>query len=380
MNIKRTTYLDCNATTPTIPAVINNIRHYMTLEFGNAGSRTHAYGTMAQQAVQNARKHIANVVNCQPEEVVFTSGATESNNLAILGLAGYGESTGRKHIITTSIEHKAVLDPVWELQRRGFEVSLVGCDGSGRICPEAVAAALREDTLLVSVMHANNETGILQPIAKIAAILADHPAYFHVDAAQGFGKDIETLRNPRIDLISISGHKIYGPKGVGALVTRRRKFKRPPLRPLVFGGGQERGLRPGTLPVPLIAGLGKAAELAEKDCEPRKVQCQQIRTKLLKIVANLGGIVNGDPQFCMPHVLNFSIPGVNSEAAMLALKGIVAISNGSACTSSSYEPSHVLTAMGLSEDRIEGAMRFSWCHMTEEPDWNAIMDALKLLT
>ncbi len=372
----QTPYFDCNATTPMEPDVAGVLQHFTAEEYGNSGSRTHEWGTRAKQAVEAARDQVAAMVGAQREAVTFTSGATESNNLAILGLRTYGEETGRRHIISTAIEHKAVLEPVDFLARHGWEVTLLPCNETGRVKAADVVGSLRPDTLLVSVMHANNETGIVQPLAEIADVLAGHEAYFHVDAAQTFGKLIEPLRNPRIDVISASAHKMYGPKGVGALITRRRRFKRPPLQPLMFGGGQEKGLRPGTLPVPLIAGFAKAAELALKNCEERKVRCLEIRAAVARLVSELGGQVNGAPEHCLPHVLNFSVPGVNSEAAMVALKGVIAISNGSACTSSSYEPSHVLTAMGLAEDRIAGALRFSWCHLTGEPDWDEVRKRL----
>jgi cysteine desulfurase len=228
-------------------------------------------------------------------------------------------------------------------------------------------------------MHVNNETGVMQPVTEIADVLADHPAYFHVDAAQGFGKDIKTLQNRRIDFISISGHKIYGPKGIGALITRRRGYNRSPLSPLIFGGGQERGLRPGTLPVPLIVGLGLAAELALKNHSKREKACLAFRDRALKALTPLSPLLNGEQLRVLPHVLNLSFPGLDSEAVMVALKDMVAISNGSACTSHSYQPSHVLKAMGLSVERIEGAIRMSWCHMTEEPDWRGVVKIIKSL-
>jgi len=360
------------------PTVAEKVRHYMEIEFGNAGSRTHEVGTRAKQAVQAARTQVADVVACKPDEVTFTSGATESNNIAILGLKAFGEETGKKHIISTAIEHKAVLEPLEHLESQGWEVTLVSPDESGRIEAGDILSALRDDTLLVSVMHVNNETGIIQPIEEIADCLSDCQAYFHVDAAQSFGKLIEPLQNPRIDLTSISGHKVYGPKGIGTLIARRRRFKKPPLQPLMFGGGQERGLRPGTLPVPLIAGLGEAAAIAEKNRMSRGLVCMKMGEKLGELVESLGGELNGDQlNYGMPHILNFSIPGVNSEAAMVAFKGLLAASNGSACTSSSYTPSHVLTAMGLADVRIEGALRFSWCHMTEEPNWDELTRRLK---
>jgi cysteine desulfurase len=370
-------YLDCNATSPIEPKVGEEVIRYLQVEFGNAGSRTHEYGTKARQAVQRARSQVAEVVNASREEVIFTSGATESNNLATLGLAEYGEKTGRKHIISTAIEHKAILEPLEALVKRGFEVTLLSPTSGGWVDAERVSNALRGDTLLVSVMHVNNETGVVQPISEVANVVADHAAYFHVDAAQGFGKDIKTLQNQRIDFISISGHKIYGPKGVGALVIRRRGYDRPPLSPLLFGGGQERGLRPGTLPVPLVVGLGLAAELALKNHSKREKACRAFRDRALNGLAPLSPVINGEQSHTLPHVLNLSFPGLDSEAVMVALKELVAISNGSACTSHSYQPSHVLKAMGLSSKQIEGAIRISWCHLTEDPDWRGFVKIIR---
>lgn len=374
-----TTYLDCNATTPMEPLVRDAVLKYMTEEFGNAGSRTHEFGTRAKQAVQHARDSIAELVAAQRDEIIFTSGATESNNCAILGLKNDGEQTAKKHIISTQIEHKAVLEPIAALKKNGFEVTLVAPTKEGLINPDDLKKALREDTLLVSVMHVNNETGIIQPISQIADILTEHSAYFHVDAAQGFGKEISSLRHPRIDLISASAHKIYGPKGVGALILRRRGYQKPPLTPLMYGGGQERGLKPGTLAVPLIVGFGVATELAIKQAEERANICRRFRHQALEALTPLKPIIHGNLERSLPHVINFSIAGLNSEAAMLALKGIVAISNGSACTSSSYTPSHVLKAMGVNDDEIEGALRMSWCHLTEPVDWHLVVERLTQL-
>ena len=373
-----TIYLDCNATTPMEIEVRDAVWKYMTTEFGNAGSRTHEFGARTKKAVQKARDQIAEILAAKREEVIFTSGATESNNLAILGLRDYNKTT-KKHIVSTQIEHKAVLEPLIEMEKLGFEVTLVPPNKAGWVEPSVIQEAIREDTLLVSVMHVNNETGVIQPIAEIAELLAEHEALFHVDAAQGFGKEITTLRNPRIDMISASAHKIYGPKGIGALIMRRRGFKRVPLKPLMYGGGQERKLRPGTLAVPLIVGFGVAAALALKHSEERAKFCRVFREQLLKALAPLKPVIHGDLERCLPHVINFSIAGVDSEAAMLALKGIVAISNGSACTSSSYTPSHVLKAMGLADENIQGALRLSWCHFTEAVDWEEVVERLNHL-
>lgn len=369
-------YLDCNATTPLDPAVRAEMLRYFDEEYGNAGSRTHIYGQAAKVRVNEARAQVAVVVGAAADEVIFTSGATESNNLALLGLAPFGDDRGRRHIVSTQIEHKAVLEPLDELARRGFEVTLLPPTGGGWIAPDAVRKAVRSDTLVVSIMAANNETGVIQPVAEVAGVLEGTDAYFHVDAAQVFGKVPNILSHPRIDLISISGHKIYGPKGIGALVTRRRGYQRPPLSPLVYGGGQERGLRPGTLPVPLIAGLGEAAHLAIKNYDARSRQVASIRAAMLEALEPLAPHFNGDQSRTVSHTTNFSVPGVDSEAAMVALKDIVAVSNGSACTSQSYEPSHVLVAMGLPDEVVRGALRLSWCHLTPDVPWNEVVDRL----
>lgn len=372
----RPVYLDCNATTPLDPEVRDEVVRYLDEEYGNAGSRTHVYGQAAKDRVNQARAEIAAVVACQPDEVIFTSGATESDNLALLGLARHGTDTGRRHLISTMIEHKAVLEPLEALSFEGFEITRIRPGAGGRVDPEQIAAALRPDTLAVSVMAVNNETGVIQPVPEIADLLDGHDAYLHVDGAQAFGKKIDLLRHPRIDLISISGHKIYGPKGIGALITRRRGYKRPPLHPLAFGGGQERGLRPGTIPVPLVAGLGTAARLALRDHDKREQHCAAFKAQLLQELALLDPELNGDPAHAMPFAVNLSIPGLDAEAAMLAIKDLIAISNGSACTSHRYEPSHVLAAMGLTDDRVRGALRVSWCHLTSAPDWPTIVERL----
>lgn len=372
-------YLDCNATTPIDPEVQKVLMYYLTEEYGNEGSRTHSFGAYAKQAVQKARDQVAAVVSAKREEVIFTSGATESNNLAIIGLREAGQKSRRMHIITSAIEHKAVLEPCRALEKDGFEVTVIPVTAGGFVDPDAVRMALRPDTLMVSVMQVNNETGIRQPLDDIANVLCNHNAYFHTDAAQGFGKDIEPLRNPRIDLISISGHKIYAPKGVGALIMRRRGYDRPPLCPLVYGGGQERGLRPGTLPVALIAALGKASEIALRDNIKRKQKCRNVREKAIESLTVQNPNLTGDQSLVMDHVLNFSIPGFDSEALMVALKDLIAISNGSACTSSSYTPSHVLKAMGIHDDEANSCVRISWCHLTPQIDWAAIADRIQTM-
>lgn len=374
------TYLDCAATTPVDPRVRDLVCQYLTDDFGNAGSRTHDFGARARRAVEKARDQVAAVVNAGRGEVIFTSGATESNNLAILGLAAHGQRTGRRHLVSTRIEHHAVLEPLEHLAKHGFELTLISPTSGGWVDPQDVRAAVRPDTLLVSVMHVNNETGVIQPVDAIADLLADHDAFFHVDAAQGFGKDLAPLQNRRIDLISLSGHKLFAPKGTGALILRRRADgHRPPIEPLTFGGGQELGLRPGTQSVPLIAGLGLAAELAAAEAAQRSAACRSLRDKLFDALAPLSPTFNGDPSRSVPHILNVSFPGLDGETVMEALSGVVAISNGSACTSGAMTCSHVLGAMGLPADQALGATRWSWSHMTAEPDWDAIRRSLSAI-
>ncbi|MFE6530130.1 cysteine desulfurase DndA [Streptomyces rochei] len=352
------TYLDAAATTRVDPRVANVVLHWMTEDFGNAGSRTHEYGTRAKRAVQQARDYLAGTFRAEPDELIFTSGATESNNIAILGLAPYGEHSGRRHIISSAIEHKAVLEPLEHLHKRGFEVDLIKPGPSGRVAAEAVLERLRPDTLLVSLMHVNNETGVIQPVSELAEHLRQTPTFFHVDAAQGYGKVPADLTAP-IDLISASGHKIGAPKGVGMLVTRRRK-KRLPLEPIMFGGGQERKLRPGTLPVPSIMGLCEAVQIFEKEHAQWVAGAERIRARLLEAFSKTRFRVNGDPENCVPHILNVSFDDVDAEALIVRLKDQIAVATGSACTSASYTSSHVLAAMGLSESEAENGLRLSW--------------------
>ena len=372
-----TTYLDMNATAPVLNEVADLVRKMFLDEYGNAGSRTHEFGANAKKSVEKARKQVAEVVDADKSEVIFTSGATESNNIAILGLREFGEQESKKHIITTRIEHKAVLEPIEYLVENGFEVSFLEVDESGVVDSDNLKQLLREDTLLVSIMHVNNETGSIQPITDICDVLELHSAFLHIDAAQSFGKLSDDLKNKRIDLISASGHKVYAPKGVGALVMRKRGFIKPPLKPIMFGGGQEKGLRPGTLAVPLIAGFGLACEIAQKNALTWQKHAQKLKDELIAALNTLDAQYNGENT--SPFVLNFSVPGINSEAAMVMLKGIAAVSNGSACTSSSYTPSHVLTAMQLDDKRIAGAIRVSWGHMTESLPITEIVEKLEQL-
>lgn len=372
-------YLDCAATTPPDPRVARAAARFMQDDFGNAGSRTHDFGRAARRAAEQARDQVAAVVGAARGEVVFTSGATESNNLAILGLAEWGQQSGKKHLVSTRIEHHAVLEPLHELQRRGFGLTLVPPTRGGWVDAAAVRQAVRNDTLLVSVMHVNNETGVVQPVEEIAAALGHHPAFFHVDAAQSFGKILPPLRNGRIDLISISGHKVHAPKGVGALIARRRGAERPPLRPLMFGGGQELGLRPGTLPVHLVVALGLAAELAAAEAAQRTDACRRLRENMLSALAPLHPAFAGDQERVVPHILNASFPGLDSDDLIEAISEYVAVSSGATCTSQSYTCSHVLGAMGLDEPQASGAVRFSWCHLTEDVDWRPVVDAIRQL-
>jgi cysteine desulfurase len=372
-------YLDCNSTTPVEPTVAAVVKRFLEKDFGNPASPIHDYGVFARTAADHARGLVARVVNVRPDEVIFTSGATESNNLAILGLAEEGMRTHRRHVITTAIEHKSVLEPYEELERLGFEVEIVPVRPDGRFDPNRIAKTLRPDTLLVSTMQVNNETGVLQPIGSLAEVMAHSDAWWHVDAAQGFGKEFESLRHGRIDLISISGHKIYAPKGIGALIARKRGNRLPPLRPLMYGGGQEQGLRPGTLPVPLVAGLGQAAKLAQRHQRERQEKCLALRSDITKVLFSLGAQQNGDELSTLPHAINVSLPGIDSDKAIAALKDVIAVSSTSACTSHTREPSHVLVAMGCATERVESSLRFSWCHMTEEVDWEEVSGILTRL-
>lgn len=371
-------YLDHAATTPVSPEVAELVVRLMTVNYGNAGSRTHAFGLEALREVRSARERVADVASCLPQDVVFNSGATESSNAAILGLAQSGRAAGRLHIVTTSIEHKAVLEPIARLEKDGFEVTYVSPDRSGRVSSADVAAAIRPDTILVSVMHANNETGALQPIDEIAALLRDDGPFFHVDAAQTFGKVDGGYRNPRVDLVSVSGHKLFAPMGVGCLIVRSGR-RRPPLIPQTIGGGQERGLRAGTVPVPLVAGFGLAAETAWKARSERRRACERIRADAIAAFQPLRPVVRL-PHGGLPHILSISFPGIDSEALMVVLKDVAAVSNGSACTSTHYGPSHVLSAMQLSEEEKEGTIRISWSHADLDVPWNRIAARISTMT
>jgi cysteine desulfurase len=355
-------YFDYNASTPLDTKVAEFMTGLLTTQYGNAGSRTHEHGTVAREVAEKGRRHIATLLAVEPSEIIFTSGATESNNIAILGMASYGIDTGKKHIITTAIEHKAVLEPLNHLAMQGFDVDFVTTDESGIVSVKDITSKVRKDTLMVSVMSANNETGVIQPFIEIGEALAGSDVYFHIDAAQSCGKMVDELREAKYDMMSITSHKMYGPQGVGALILRNRKYKKPPVKPITFGGGHEGGYRPGTLPVLLIAGFGKAAEIAISRHKENWERYREIKADILRILSASGVQykINGTQENCMPNTLNVSFLGVDSEALMLAAKQYCSLSNGSACTSSGYTYSHVLTAMGLSEERIESAIRFSW--------------------
>jgi cysteine desulfurase len=356
------------------------MRRYSLLDFGNASSRQHVHGITAKLAVDEARKQIAALLLAQPDEIVFTSGASESNNLVLLGLADHGRRSGRMHILASSIERSSVLGPLRVLSHEGFDVELLPVSTGGRVDAQEVRGRLRPDTLLVSIMHANNETGVLQPVLEIAPLVAKSNALFHVDAAQTFGKEIRELSALECDFLSISGHKMLGPKGVGALYAKRQSLRLPPLSPIMHGGHQEIGLRPGTLPVPLIVGLGVAAELAVKEHDSRKEHALLIRDEFLKTLERVKHAINGDPSKIQPHVLNVSFPGVDSEALMLLLRDEMSFSNGAACSTASHRQSHVLAAMGLPDDRISSSVRFSWGPGVANVPFDRMVDAIRSLS
>ena len=355
-------YLDYNATTPIDPRVLDFMIEIYRNDPGNADSRTHDFGEQARKVTENARKQVAELLGVTPEDVFFTSGSTESNNIAIQGLREYAASTGKKHIITTSIEHKSVLNTVKYMESQGFDVDYVSPDLSGRVSAEDVLSRIREDTLLVSIMHVNNETGTIQPVKEIGDALAEKEVLFHVDATQSCGKLVDEIRDLHYDMLSLSAHKFRGPQGIGALVLRRRNYKLPPVKNVYFGGQQEHGLRPGTTPVALVAGMGKACELAQAEYKEEAKENKAIRNEMLELLKKEGVRyeLNGDPQYCIDSTLNICFDGVSSEALMLSTKQYCAISNGSACTSKSYDPSYVLTAMGIPVDKIESSVRISW--------------------
>ena len=354
-------YLDYSASAPVLPEVLETMIDAYRNTPGNAGSRTHAFGTSAAKLVSRSRETIAAVLGRDPSEVVFTSGSTESNNTAILGIRDFAQRTGRNHIVTTAIEHKSVLEPLRFLESLGFSVDFVRPGESGRVRADDILGRVTERTCLVSVMSVNSETGIMQPVDEIGEELRRRRVLFHVDATQAFGKLNDEIRRLQYDLMSISAHKIGGPQGIGALVRRRNEgYENSPLAQLMYGGGQERGFRPGTVPVALAAGFAKAAEISEREHEARARRCARIKRKFLEAIFCFRYDVNGDQKYCLPSSINVSIDGLDAEAAFLCLRDEYAFSNGSACNASSHQLSYVLDAMGLSGKRKSEAIRLSW--------------------
>ncbi|HVC20042.1 MAG TPA: IscS subfamily cysteine desulfurase [Vicinamibacterales bacterium] len=369
-------YLDSHATTPVDPRVLDAMLPYFTERFGNPSSRSHAFGWAADEAVERAREQVAALIGANLREVVFTSGATESNNLAIRGVAA-PKASG--HVITAVTEHKAVLDPCRRLEREGFRVTYLRVGRDGLVDPDEVRAAIAADTILISIMAANNEIGVLQPIETIGRLARERGLLFHTDAVQAIGKVPFDVKALGVDLASISAHKLYGPKGVGALYVRRRHPRVEPV-PLADGGGQERGLRPGTLNVPGIVGLGAAAELCRLEMRAETDRLRGLRDRLLGgLDARVPGLrVNGSMSERLPHNLNVAFPGVEGEALVMGLKD-VAVSSGSACTSASIEPSHVLKGLGLSDDMARASIRFGLSRFTTEEEIDFAVDAVSRL-
>jgi cysteine desulfurase len=349
-------YLDYAATTPVDPRVVQQMVPYLYEQFGNPASRSHAYGWAAEEAVEIAREHVAALIGADPREIVWTSGATESNNLAIKGVARFHQAKGR-HLVTVKTEHKAVLDTMRELERDGFEVTYLDVLANGLVDLEVLKAALRPDTILVSVMVVNNEIGVIQDIPAIGALCRERGILLHVDAAQASGKIAIDLASLPVDLLSLSAHKTYGPKGIGALYVRRKPRVR--IEAQIHGGGHERGMRSGTLPTHQIVGMGEAYRLAREAMGSENERIRALRDRLL---AGLEGIpevrINGDLAQRVPHNLNISFQFVEGESLLMGMKGI-AVSSGSACTSASLEPSYVLRALGLSDEIAHSSIRFS---------------------
>lgn len=374
-------YLDNQSSTRVDPRVVEAMLPYFTEEFGNPHSASHRYGRIAAEAIEQARGEIAALIHADPRELIFTSGATESNNLAIKGAALFarahpqGGGLPRDHIVTLQTEHKCVLESCKALQREGFAVTWLPVEPNGLVSLSALAEAITERTLLVSVMAAHNEIGVIQPLAEIGALCRAKGALFHTDAAQAYGKiplDVEAMR---IDLLSISGHKIYGPKGVGALYIRRRPRVR--LLPLIDGGGQERGLRSGTLPTPLCVGLGRAAAIAGAEMPREGKRLRRLRDRLwTNLAGRIPGVrLNGDAERRLPGSLNLSVPGISAQELIEAAPGI-AISTGSACTSATVEPSYVLRALGLSDALANSAIRIGLGRFTTTSDVDFAADVL----
>jgi cysteine desulfurase len=367
-------YLDYQATTPMDPRVLEAMMPYFTHKFGNPHSRSHAYGWEAEEAVETARGQIAKLIGADDKEVIFTSGATESNNLAIKGVAEFYKDR-RNHIVTTVTEHKCVLDTCRHLEQQGFTVTYLPVQKNGLVDLEQLRAAVTDKTVVVSIMAVNNEIGVIQPLAEIGKICREKGAFFHTDAAQAAGKiplDVEAMN---IDLMSISGHKIYGPKGIGALYVRRRPRVR--LVAMINGGGQERGFRSGTLPTPLCVGLGEACEIARKEMDEEAKRLTRLRDRMLKGLSDkLPEIyVNGDLEHRIPGNLNISFAYVEGESLMMGIKSL-SVSSGSACTSASLEPSYVLRALGVEEEMAHTSLRIGLGRFTTEQEVDTAVDEL----
>jgi len=367
MGVKLPIYLDHNATTPVDPRVLETMLPYFTQMFGNAASRNHSFGWEAEGGVKLAREQVANLINADTKEIVWTSGSTESNNLAIFGVAKMYESKG-KHIITAVHEHKAVIDPCKRLQKEGFDVTWLEPNHEGIITAKQVADAIREDTILVSLMWANNEIGTINEVPEIGKLCKEHGVIFHTDATQCVGKMPTDVDAAQVDLLSASAHKMYGPKGVGMLYVRRRK-PRVRLVPILEGGGHERGMRSGTLNVTGIVGFGKACELCQQEMAEESARLKRLREKLENgIVSQLEGTqINGSVEKRLPHTSNISFGWVEGESLMMAIKEI-AVSSGSACTSASLEPSYVLKSLGLGDDMAHSSLRFGLGRWTTEEE------------
>jgi cysteine desulfurase len=365
--LKLPIYMDNNATTRTDPRVVEAMLPFFTEHYGNAASRNHAFGWKAEEAVEQARAQVASLIGASPKEMVFTSGATESDNLALKGVAAMYRRKG-KHLITAGTEHHAVLDPYRRLEQEGFRLTVLPVDRFGRVSVEQVAEALTDQTILVSIMAANNEIGTLQPVAAIGKVCKGRGVLFHSDAVQAVGKLPVDVGEMEVDLLSISAHKLYGPKGIGALYVRRRD-PHVRLEPLLDGGGHERGMRSGTLPVPLIVGFGKACELCQEEMSAEAQRLGRLRERLHRgILDRLDDtFLNGHPMERLPGNLNLSFAHVEGEALMMGMRN-VAVSSGSACTSASIEPSYVLKALGVSDDLAHGSLRFGLGRFNTEAD------------
>lgn len=369
-------YLDYNATTPCDPQVVDAMIPYFTRDFGNAASKSHAYGWVAAEAVDIAREKVAAIIGSEPGEIVFTSGATESVNLAIQGVYHMYHGKGN-HIITSAVEHKAVLDTCKYIESIGGEVTVLPVDGKGRVDPGAVEAAIRETTVLICIMYANNETGTIMPVKEIGAIAKKNNVIYFSDATQAVGKIPVNVKDDGIDLLCLSAHKIYGPKGCGALYVRRRD-PRVRLTPLQYGGGHEKGMRSGTLNVPGIVGLGKACELALKEMQHESTLLKQLRDEFLQELLSIDGTsLNGDIENLLPQTCNLAFEAIDSQVLISQLNKHLAISSGSACTSASIEPSHVLRALGIGDELASCSVRFSLGRFTTKGDIAKSLDIIR---